>query len=76
MFLLCSHIEMERVAPDSSPEVAIAEALLAAPGWARVGLTAPTEHLRRQAARELALAVLEGGEAAREVSPDQLRLTL
>lgn len=35
----------------------LAEALLAAPGWARVGLTAPRERLRNAAALELALQV-------------------
>lgn len=54
---------------------AIAEALLSAPGWARVGLTAPVEGLREDAARELARAVLEGRRVA-EASPDQLNLSL
>jgi len=45
---------MERIDADQ-----IAAALLAAPGWARLGLTEPHEHLRRQSARELALAVIE-----------------
>lgn len=35
----------------------IADALLTAPGWARVGITEPSEHLRRDAAEELARAV-------------------
>ncbi len=56
-------------------EVSIAQALLAAPGWARVGLTAPAERLREDAARELARAVLEGRQVA-EASPDQLNLSL
>lgn len=61
---------MERIDPDQ-----IADALLAAPGWARLGLTEPSEHIRRQAARELALAVLEeiGGESS-AADPDQLVL--
>lgn len=32
----------------------LADALLNAPGWTRVGLTAPTERLRQQAADTLA----------------------
>ena len=53
----------------------IANALLSAPGWARVGITAPKEHLREQAARELARVVLEGATDAPD-SSDQLRLSL
>jgi len=56
-------------------EAAIAEAILAAPGWARVGITAPAEHLREDAARELARAVL-GGRPALDACPEQLRLSL
>lgn len=69
---------MERIAPDNLPEATIAEALLSAPGWARVGLAAPTETIREQAARELARAVLEGGEGRREDADegDQLALGL
>lgn len=54
-------------------EAAIAQAILAAPGWARVGITAPAERLREDAARELARAVLEGREPP-ATSPDQLKL--
>lgn len=35
----------------------ISEAILHAPGWARVGITAPSPRLRAQAAIELAKAV-------------------
>ncbi|WP_319801039.1 DUF6771 family protein [Sphingobium sp. B7D2B] len=35
----------------------LAHALLSAPGWARVGLTAPRDTLRLAAAKELALHV-------------------
>lgn len=54
----------------------IAHALLAAPGWARVGITAPKEHLREEAARELARVVLQGTEEVPDVSPDQLHFSL
>jgi hypothetical protein len=47
-------------------ETTIAEALLTAPGWARVGLTAPTSWMREDAARELARAVL--GQAAKSAA--------
>jgi hypothetical protein len=56
-------------------ETSIAQALLSAPGWARVGLTAPAEGLREDAALELARAVLEERRGL-EVSPDQLKLGL
>lgn len=52
----------------------IAEALLAAPGWARIGITAPAKHLREEAALELAKAVLDDRQS--EQSPDQLTLSL
>lgn len=44
----------------------LANALLTAPGWARIGLTAPREQLREAAAKELALqikSVLEGDDS-------------
>lgn len=54
----------------------IAQALLAAPGWARVGLTAPTEHLRQQSALELALTIAEHADRVTDAGPDQLALSL
>ena len=47
----------------------LANALLTAPGWARVGLTAPRDTLRFAAAKELALQVCKviDGES---VEPD------
>jgi hypothetical protein len=63
---------MERLDPDL-----IADALLAAPGWARVGLTAPTDHLRRQSARELALAIVEEVDGpSPSIDPAQLAFAL
>lgn len=38
---------------------AIAQAILEAPAWARVGITAPSEWLRKDAAQELARAIME-----------------
>lgn len=35
----------------------LATAILEAPGWARVGITAPSPYLRYDAAMELALAI-------------------
>ncbi|WP_281278051.1 DUF6771 family protein [Novosphingobium umbonatum] len=40
---------MERIAP-----TIIAKAILAAPGWARIGISAASEFLREDAAEELA----------------------
>lgn len=55
----------------------IAETILAAPGWARVGITAPTSHIRVEAAFELARAIIEGSKAGSEpAGPDQLGLSL
>lgn len=54
----------------------IAAALLAAAGWARVGLTDPKEHLRIQSAKELAQTILDCAERSPEPHPDQLTLSL
>lgn len=56
----------------------VADALLAAPGWARVGIAAPTETIREAAAQELALSVtrLLADDADRAPDPDQLVLAL
>jgi hypothetical protein len=55
----------------------VAETILAAPGWARVGITAPVSHLRVAAAHELARAILEDVERVSEASADdQLGLSL
>lgn len=54
----------------------VAETLLAAPGWARVGLTAPTSHIRAAAALELARAILADVEEGDPPSLDQLGLSL
>jgi hypothetical protein len=54
-FHICSNLSMDRLT-----ETAVAHAILAAPGWARVGITAPKEWLREDAAVELARAILAG----------------
>jgi hypothetical protein len=54
MFTLCSLINMERI--DTS---AVAHAILDAPGWARVGITAPSSCLREDAALELARVIAD-----------------
>ena len=40
----------------------IAQAILTAPAWARVGITAPSEWLREDAAQELARSIIEKAE--------------
>ncbi|WP_319799464.1 MULTISPECIES: DUF6771 family protein [unclassified Sphingobium] len=53
----------------------LADALLSAPGWARVGLTAPRDTLRMAAAKELALQIqslIDGEEGVPD--PRQARL--
>jgi len=49
MFLFCSYYAMTRFDIED-----MASAILAAPGWARVGITAPARHIRDDAAQELA----------------------
>ena len=53
----------------------IAEAILTAPGWARVGITAPNERLRQDAALELA-RVITSEQPQVEVDDAQLNLAL
>ena len=55
---------MERVAPE------VAETILSAPAWARVGITAQSERLRQEAALELARSIL--GEEGQCDDPAQL----
>jgi hypothetical protein len=62
---------MERVDP-----AAIAAAILDAPGWCRVGITAPGEHLRQQAAKELALSIASSLKERSVPDRDQLPLPL
>lgn len=57
-------------------EAAVADALLTAPGWARVGLTAPTAWMREDAARELARVILSQVEAAASPQGKQEQLPL
>ncbi|MDF7775807.1 hypothetical protein P1X14_11165 [Sphingomonas sp. AOB5] len=37
----------------------LSAAIMSAPAWCRVGITAPTEDMRQRSARELALAIVE-----------------
>lgn len=48
--------------PDPS---SLAQTILLAPAWARVGLTAPSERLREAAAAELADTIMGALEASR-----------
>nr|WP_232824451.1 DUF6771 family protein [Blastomonas sp. UPD001] len=56
----------------------MASAILAAPGWARVGITAPARHIRDDAARELARTIANALvqsqiQPTRDESPEQDR---
>lgn len=53
LFHICSHMEMP-----CFNEEEIAERILAAPGWARLGIAEPKRELRAAAASELARAIL------------------
>ncbi|MCW0198852.1 DUF6771 family protein [Sphingopyxis sp.] len=48
---------MEQINPSR-----IVETILTAPGWARVGITAPKPHLRTDAAHELARIIIDAIE--------------
>lgn len=55
----------------------ISEAILSAPGWARVGITMPDERMRLRAADGLAAAILEQLQDAGEPDgTDQLTLPI
>lgn len=54
MFYFCSYCAMTRFDIED-----MASAILAAPGWARVGITAPARHIRDDAAQELARSIAE-----------------
>ena len=49
-------------------ELRVAEAILSAPGWARVGITAPAPYLREDAAHELARAILASLDSGSDLS--------
>jgi hypothetical protein len=54
--------------PDSS---SLAQTLLHAPGWARIGLTAPNQRLREQAAAELAETIIDALARPQAVRDDR-----
>lgn len=55
----------------------IAEAILQAPGWARIGITAPSPVMREDAAAELARAILDYAQTPAANPPtDQIGLGL
>lgn len=51
------------------------DALLAAPGWARVGLTAPSERIREAAASELVQVIIHTLDSAATM-PDVRQIAL
>ncbi len=63
--------DMDRLDPTQ-----ITDALLTSAGWARVGLTAPSEHLRQQAAKELALTICDRINPPQNADRNQLPLPL
>lgn len=72
MFYFCSHAFMDNI-----DEHRVARAILAAPGWARVGISAPQESTREAAAQELALTITKMlGDRAPANDPNQLALAL
>lgn len=55
---------------------ALSAILLAAPGWARVGLTMPDERMRERAADTLAATIIEKLEGSPPPDVNQLSLPL
>ena len=70
-FTICSHAQMERIERDELSAI-----LLAAPGWARVGLTMPDVQMRERAADALAATIMERLFGDPPVDRNQLRLPL
>lgn len=71
-FPFCSHVPMNEINEDR-----VAKAILAAPGWARVGISAPKESTREAAAQELALTITKMfGDRPPASDPNQLVLAL
>lgn len=62
--------DMERLDPRQ-----LSEAIMMAPGWARVGLTMPDPRMRQKAADEMANSIVERLSDYPAISdPDQLNL--
>lgn len=70
-FAICSHVQMKRIAREELSAI-----LLAAPGWAQVGLTMPDERMRERAADTLAATIIEKLEGSSPTDVNQLRLPL
>ena len=62
---------MERFDPAS-----LATTILQAPGWVRVGITAPVQRIREQAAYELACAICNAERLPVRDERDQIPLPL
>jgi hypothetical protein len=62
---------MERIDPSQLKTV-----IMEAPGWARVGITAPSEQLRDRAAQELALSIADHLNGGPDYDFNQLALPL
>jgi hypothetical protein len=71
MFIVCSHTGMERIERQELSAI-----LLAAPGWARVGLTMPDERMRERAADALAATIIEKLDGSVPPDVNQLNLLL
>jgi hypothetical protein len=62
---------------DEIDENRVANAILAAPGWVRVGISAPKESTREAAAQELTLTITKMfGDRPPVIDPNQLVLAL
>jgi hypothetical protein len=71
MFSLSSHKEMERLS-----RTRIADILLNAPAWARVGLTMRDDRMRERAADTLAATIVERLDQPPASDVDQLPLPI
>lgn len=62
---------------DTPSPLTLASMILTAPGWVRVGITAPVERIRQEAALELATVIVAGMDKSAVTVPDgQMALPL
>lgn len=55
---------------DTPSPLALAAAVLTAPGWVRVGIAAPSERVREEAALALATRIVDSLDAPIAIVPD------
>ncbi|WP_459664551.1 DUF6771 family protein [Novosphingobium sp. 11B] len=76
MFFFCSRNALWLESASSSTSELIADLIMSAPGWVRVGITAPSRRVRLESVSSLADHVAQGISRQRDADRDQLSLPL